>query len=146
MRPEAGSSSTILLPEPPASFVWEHLAHINSLIVGTHSRHNDPLYVSEGMVDREGSRAASRPSLDPVCCGSEAGSDSRQTGKKAESVKQQVPDPRIWLQLQMRGRGRPRIDRECTDRERERGNGGKEQKGSQALGHISVLLSLQGCP
>lgn len=85
----AGSSRQ----NPPASIVWEHLAHINSLIVGTHSRHNDSLFVDEGMVDREGSRVASWPLLGPVCCGSEAGSASRQTGKKTKRVKQRVPDP-----------------------------------------------------
>lgn len=36
---------------PPASTLWEYLAHINSLIVGTHSGHNDSLFVDEGTVD-----------------------------------------------------------------------------------------------
>lgn len=41
--PELGSSSQLLPPE--------HLAHINSLIVRTHSRHNDSLFVDDGIVD-----------------------------------------------------------------------------------------------
>lgn len=37
-------------PEAPtASIVWEYLAHINLLIVGTHSRHNDFLFVDEAI-------------------------------------------------------------------------------------------------
>lgn len=43
-------------PPPPATILWELLAHINSLIVRTHSRLNDSLFVDEGIVDQEGRR------------------------------------------------------------------------------------------
>lgn len=49
---ELWSSSLLLPPEtPPPPILWELLAHINSLIVRTHSRLNDSLFVDEGIVD-----------------------------------------------------------------------------------------------
>lgn len=51
---ELWSGSLLLPPEttpPPPPILWELLAHINSLIVRTHSRLNDSLFADEGIVD-----------------------------------------------------------------------------------------------
>lgn len=137
-EPQQGPSARA--PPPPQS-CGEHLAHINSLIVETHSRHNDSLFVDEGIVDLEGSRAASWPSLGPVCCGSEAGSTSRQTGK---TWRERGSEPRIPYPGQsFKWEDMEGLDSDFTDRHRERK--WREVRGGGDLGHISVWLSLRGC-
>lgn len=47
---QSASSARDKPPQPP-TILWELLAHINSLIVRTHSRLNDSLFVHDGIVD-----------------------------------------------------------------------------------------------
>lgn len=102
---------------PPPPILWEHLAHINSLIVGTHSRHNDSFLSTKAWLTKRAAAAAGRSWLGPVCCGSEAG----RQGRKERDGEPRIPYPGQNLRWNdMEG-----LNRNSTDREEgNRGGGG----------------------
>lgn len=106
------------------------MAHINSLIVGTHSRHNDSLFVNEGMVDREGGRGGTVGHHWVLCAvGRPQQADRKRKQKRGETAS---PGSHI-LAVASNGRTWKGLDSDSTDR-RER----KWEEESWDRGHISV--------